>query len=286
VTTIPYQYCQQKAAQSGSSFYYSFLFLPPLKRQAITALYAFCREVDDIVDEDKERHIARIKLDWWRQEIRRLYSGEAQHPITKTLSASTDVALLPQQLFLDLIDGMEMDLDISRYPGFRELELYCYRAASTVGLLTTHIIGYQSPDTLQFARELGMTLQLINIIRDVGEDVRRQRIYLPTDELARFNVEIKDLQQAKPTANVQKLLAYQSERAKQLYHQAIANLPKDCQAQQSVSLIMGAIYYQLLLEIERDGFMVLDKRTQLTPLRKLWIAWRVYRQAKKCRYQV
>jgi len=282
--TKAYAYCQQKAAQSGSTFYYSFLFLPPKKRCAITALYAFCREVDDIVDEHKERSVARTKLNWWREEITRLYAGNPQHPITQTLAIYMPITTTPQHLFLDLIDGMEMDLDISRYPSFRELELYCYRAAGTVGLLITHIMDYNSPQTFTGAKKFGIALQLINIIRDVGEDIRRHRIYLPTDEMERFNVQVKDLQEKQPNAAVQQLLAFQAERAKTFYREALATLHKENQAKQMTSLIMGDVYYQLLLEIERDNFAVLDRRITLTPIRKLWIAWCVYRKAKKGEY--
>jgi len=281
-----YAVCQQKTAQSGSSFYYSFLFLPAQKRQAMTALYAFCREVDDIVDDSKERSIARVKLNWWREEIGRLYAGNPQHPITQTLAMTTTLSTLPQSLFLELIDGMEMDLDISRYPGFQELELYCYRAASTVGLLATHIMGYATPDTLIFARKLGIALQLINIVRDVGEDIREHRLYLPSDEMERFGVQARDLQAEHPNDAVQQLLIFQAERAKNIYQDAINHLPKTEQPAQSVSLIMGDIYYQLLLEMERDRFFVLNKRIALTPIRKLWTAWRVYRKAKKSNYSI
>jgi len=182
----PDQYCQDKAARSGSSFYYSFLFLPPVQRRAITALYAFCREVDDIVDMKGEPGIARIKLNWWRQEIARLFAGQAQHPVTRALTPVIEEFDLPQEQFLEIIDGMEMDLDQHRYASFKELMLYCYRVASVVGLLAAEIFGYRDRHTLKYAHDLGIAFQLTNIVRDVYEDAQRNRIYLPLDELQRL----------------------------------------------------------------------------------------------------
>ena len=184
----PDDYCQQRAAASGSSFYYSFVFLEPVRRQAITALYAFCREVDDIVDECPDPHLARTKLTWWRTEIAHLYAGNPSHPVTQALATTLTRFSLPQEQLLEIIDGMEMDIDAARYPDFRALHLYCYRVASIVGLLAAEIFGYTDRRTLKYAHDLGLAFQLTNIIRDVGEDARRGRIYLPQEDLARFDV--------------------------------------------------------------------------------------------------
>ncbi|HEX9179817.1 MAG TPA: presqualene diphosphate synthase HpnD, partial [Burkholderiales bacterium] len=184
----PDQYCQEKAAQSGSSFYYSFLFLPPEKRRAITALYAFCREVDDVVDECSDPILARTKLAWWRQELTGAFAGNPQHPVTRALAPAVERFGLPLEQFQEIIDGMEMDLDQDRYADFRSLALYCHRVAGVVGLLSAEIFGYQDRATLKYAHELGLAFQLTNIVRDVGEDARRGRIYLPMDELAQFGV--------------------------------------------------------------------------------------------------
>ena len=189
----PDEYCQQRAAASGSSFYYSFLFLEPRRRRAITALYAFCREVDDVVDECPDAGLARTKLDWWRGELAALYTGRAGHPVTQALAATLQDFHLPQEQLLEIIDGMEMDLDHTRYADFKALHLYCYRVASVVGLLAAEIFGYTDRQTLKYAHDLGLAFQLTNIIRDVGEDARRGRIYLPQDELARFGVAEADL---------------------------------------------------------------------------------------------
>ena len=268
----PDDYCQQKAAASGSSFYYSFLFLEPHRRQAITALYAFCREVDDVVDECKDPAIARAKLAWWRTEVAALHAGGPSHPVTQALATSITRFALPPEQLLEIIDGMEMDLDQARYADFKALHLYCYRVASVVGLLAAEIFGYGDRHTLKYAHDLGLAFQLTNIIRDVGEDARRGRIYLPQDELARFGVAEADLLDARMTDGFRGLMAFQVERARQVYAQAFAQLPAADRKAQRSGLIMAAIYRRLLDEIERDGYRVLDRRTSLTPLTKLWLA--------------
>ena len=272
----PKEYCQQKASASGSSFYYSFLFLPPERRQAITALYAFCREVDDVVDECNDPQVAAGKLAWWRAEIDGLYAGRPQHPVTLALQAVLPRFNLPQELLLEIIDGMEMDLRQTRYLDFKALSLYCYRVASVVGLLAAEIFGYTDRQTLKYANDLGMAFQLTNIIRDVGEDARRGRVYLPMDELKRFEVPVADVLNARHSENFRRLMEFQIERAEGYYAQAMNQLPDVERKTQRPGLIMAAIYRTLLDEIKRDGCLVLKQRTSLTPLRKLWIAWRTW----------
>lgn len=269
----PDDYCQQKAAASGSSFYYSFLFLEPQRRQAITALYALCREVDDVVDEASDPQVARAKLAWWRTELAALYQGKASHPVTQALAISTQHFNLPLERLLEIVDGMEMDLDQNRYLDFKALHLYCYRVASVVGLLAAEIFGYKNPDTLKYAHDLGLAFQLTNIIRDVGEDARRGRVYLPMEDLKQFDVSISDILNARHSENFVALMNFQADRAEQYYEQAMAQLPPEDRKSQRTGLIMAAIYRTLLKEIRRDGFLVLDRRTSLTPLRKLWLAW-------------
>ena len=272
----PEDYCQQKAAASGSSFYYSFLFLPPERRRAITALYAFCREVDDVVDECSDAQVAAGKLAWWRAELDGLYAGRPQHPVTKALQAVLPQFALPQEQLLEIIDGMEMDLQLTRYLDFKALSLYCYRVASVVGLLAAEIFGHTDRRTLKYAHDLGMAFQLTNIIRDVGEDARRGRVYLPLDELKRFEVPVADILNARHSENFRRLMEFQIERAEGYYAQAMSQLPEADRKAQRPGLVMAAIYRTLLDEIKRDGCQVLNQRTSLTPLRKLWIAWRTW----------
>jgi 15-cis-phytoene synthase len=274
----PHQYCQEKAAASGSSFYYSFRFLPLERRQAIIAFYAFCREVDDIADECHDAVLAKTKLDWWRQEIVRLYEGKPGHPVTQALKNAIRSYNLPQEAFEQIIDGMEMDLDFAngqpvRYADFKALRLYCHRVAGVVGEVAAAIFGITDRTTLKYANKLGLAFQLTNIIRDVGEDARRDRIYLPADELAAFGVATDDLIHARMTENFLQLMEFQTRRALATYDEAMLLLPAADRKAQRPGLIMAAIYRALLQEIQADGFRVLDRRTSLTPLRKLWLAW-------------
>jgi phytoene synthase len=273
----PQQYCQQKTAKSGSSFYYSFLFLPKTKREAITALYAFCREVDDIADECSELQVAQVKLAWWRSEIENLYQHKPIHPVTRALQPHIETYQLSASYFIEIIDGMEMDLNYNRYADFEQLRLYCYRVASVVGLLSAKIFGFTNNITTQFAIDLGMAFQLTNIIRDVGEDARRNRIYLPLDELARFNVSEDDILHSRESDAVKKLLEFQIERAESYYDKAMQELPVEDRKNQRVGLIMAAIYRSLLDEIKADGAeKVLNSRISLGALRKLWLAFKAW----------
>ncbi|HCN89371.1 MAG TPA: squalene synthase HpnD [Oxalobacteraceae bacterium] len=272
----PDEYCQQKAAQSGSSFYYSFLFLPQERRRAITALYAFCREVDDTVDECTETAVARTKLMWWRHEIGAMLAGNPNHPVTKALLPHLARYALDSKHLLAIVDGMEMDLDQTRYLDFPGLQRYCWHVAGVVGILSASIFGTTRPQTLQYAEKLGLAFQLTNIIRDVGEDARKGRIYLPVNELQKFNVTAADILNARHGENFENLMRFQAQRAQALYDEAFALLPREDRRAQRAGLMMAAIYRALLTEIERDGFHVLTQRISLTPIRKLWLAWKTY----------
>ena len=274
--TDPHAYCQEKAAASGSSFYYSFMFLPPERRQAIVALYAFCREVDDVVDECQDPQIAHTTLDWWRHQVGLIYEGTPQHPVGQALKDVIQRFNLPRELLLEVIDGMQMDLQQTRYLDWKALNLYCYRVASVVGLLSAEIFGYTNRQTLKYAHDLGLAFQLTNIIRDVGEDARRGRIYLPINELQQFGVPAKQILDGQYSDGFRELMAFQAKRARQLYEQAFALLPAEDRKAQRPGLIMAAIYRTLLDEIEADGFQVLDRRTSLTPLRKIWLAGKTW----------
>ena len=272
----PAEYCQEKAAQSGSSFYYSFLFLPKQRREAITALYAFCREVDDIADDCTDIAIARVKLEWWRQELAQTFADKPGHPVSQALLPAIRSYDLALEQFEEIIDGMEMDLQLVRYADFKTLHLYCYRVAAVVGQLAASIFGYTDRSTLKYAHDLGIAFQLTNIIRDVGEDARRNRIYLPQDELAQFGVTEDDIFSSQNSAAFRALLAHQTARAQQYYQQAMQELPKVDRHKQRPGLVMAAIYQTVLNEIARANYPVLNQRVSLTPLRKLWLAWRTW----------
>lgn len=272
----PDEYCQQKAAQSGSSFYYSFLFLPQQRRRAITALYAFCREVDDVVDESSDDSVARAKLGWWRQEIQAMLAAAPTHPVTKALLPHMADYSLDGAHLLAIIDGMEMDLNQTRYLDFIALQKYCWHVAGVVGILSASIFGIKNPQTRAYAEKLGLAFQMTNIIRDVGDDARKGRIYLPVNELQQFQVTAADILNARHTPQFEALMQFQYERAQKLYDEAFALLPPEDRRAQRTGLIMAAIYRALLVEIKDDGFHVLTQRISLTPIRKLWLAWKTY----------
>lgn len=272
----PAEYCQEKAAKSGSSFYYSFLFLPKQRREAITALYAFCREVDDIADECNNPDTARIKLEWWRQELARTFADQPSHPVSQALLPAIRHYELAQESLEEIIDGMEMDLQHVRYPDFKALQLYCHRVAGVVGQLAATIFGYSERSTLKYAHNLGIAFQLTNIIRDVGEDARRNRIYLPQDELRQFNVTESDILAGRSSPEFRALLAHQTTRAHHYYQQAMHELQPVDRRNQRPGLVMAAIYQAVLKEIVGDDYPVLKQRISLTPIRKLWLAWRTW----------
>jgi phytoene synthase len=272
----PDQYCQERASASGSSFYYSFLFLPPPRRRAITALYAYCREVDDAVDETADATVAAAKLDWWQAEIERLFSGTPQHPVTQALQPHVQAYGLTRERLLLVQEGMRMDLQQNRFLDFAALARYCHLVAGVVGEMAAGIFGLTAEPTYEYARQLGQALQMVNIIRDVGEDARRGRIYLPIDDLQRFGVKAADILACRYTEGFAGLMGHQADRARAAFAAALAALPAQDLRAQRPGLIMGAIYASLLDELARDGFQVLHQHVSLTPIRKLGIAWRTW----------
>jgi len=276
----PQQYVQDKAASSGSSFYYAFLFLPPPRRAAITAFYAFCREVDDVVDETSDAGVAAAKLAWWRQEVVSAFAGKPSHPVMKALvPLADDFGIQPSHL-LAVIDGCQIDLQQTRFLDYAGLQHYCHLVAGVVGEVAANIFGRSEAATVQYAHRLGLAMQLTNIIRDVGDDARRGRIYIPVSELQQFEVRAQEiLKRDSPwgySDRFEALMRFQAERAHRLYDEAFALLPETDRRAQKPGLMMANIYRTLLREIEADGFRVLHQRTSLTPLRKLWIAWRTH----------
>lgn len=267
----PEEYCAKRVEQSHSSFRLSFLLLKKERRQALNALYAFCREVDDIVDEIHDPEEARKQLNDWRAEINSLYQDRPSHLISRALLPAVKNYQLSQEHFLAIIDGMEMDLDKSRYATFDELYLYCYRAAGVVGLLTARICGYENRQTEEYAEALGIALQLTNILRDVGEDLSRERIYIPEDELSRFGLSASTLSNPEQAANLIELLKFQQERAESYYQKALMALPTIDRGAQLSGLVMGVIYHALLKQIATEHYPVLNKRVHLSSLSKLWV---------------
>jgi len=271
----PEQYVQQKAAASGSSFYYAFLFLPRERRAAITAFYAFCREVDDVVDEVTDPGVADAKLSWWSGEIAKAFAGTPTHPVTLALAPHIQPFGLRQEQLQAVIEGCRMDLTQTRYLDFACLARYCHLVAGVVGEVAARIFGQTEAATTQYAHKLGLAFQLTNIIRDVGEDALRGRIYLPISELQQFDVKAHEITQRQYSERFTALMRFQAQRAHQLYDEALALLPAADRRAQKPGLMMASIYRTLLREIEADGFQVLHQRTSLTPLRKLWLAWKV-----------
>jgi phytoene synthase len=271
----PEDYVQQKAAASGSSFYYAFLFLPRDRRAAITAFYAFCREVDDVVDDMVDPGVAATKLAWWQGEIAKSFAGNPSHPVMKALMPHVPVYGLEERQLQAVVQGCQMDLEQTRYLDFTALQRYCHLVAGVVGEVSARIFGQTSDATADYAHKLGLAFQLTNIIRDVGEDALRGRIYLPVNELQQFDVKAHEILSRTYSDRFVALMKFQTDRARSLYAEAFTLLPAQDRRAQKPGLMMASIYRTLLDEIERDGFHVLNQRVSLTPLRKFWLAWKV-----------
>ena len=279
----PQDYVQQKAAASGSSFYYAFLFLPKPRRAAITAFYAFCREVDDVVDEVSDPSVAATKLAWWAKEVAQAFAAFKADPTLTANRHPVMLALLPhateykieEHHLQAVIDGCRMDLEQTRYLDYPGLQRYCHLVAGIVGEVAANIFGQTDPQTTQYAHKLGQAFQLTNIIRDIGEDAQRGRIYLPVSELQQFDVRAHELGKRGYSDRFTALMHFQANRAHQLYDEAMALLPSADRRTQKPGLMMASIYRTLLREIEAENFQVLHQRISLTPLRKFWLAWKV-----------
>ena len=271
----PDQYVQDKAASSGSSFYYAFLFLPKERRAAITAFYAFCREVDDVVDEVTDPGVAATKLAWWKSEVHKGFSGQSNHPVMLALMPHAKTYGIEERHLQGVIEGCQMDLDQTRYLDYAGLQRYCHLVAGVVGEVAARIFGQTDERTTEYAHTLGQALQLTNIIRDVGEDAMRGRIYLPISELQQFDVKAHEITKREYSDRFTALMRFQAERAHSLYDKAFSLLPDADRRAQKPGLMMASIYRTLLREIESENFQVLHQRISLTPLRKLWLVWKM-----------
>ena len=268
----PIQYCYEKVKTSKSNFTWAFYFISQDRRDALISLYAFCREIDDIVDETLEPEVATAKINWWKAEINRLFHETPQHPVTKSLLKFIHICELNEAYFIEMLDGMEMDLKFNRYENFKQLQLYCYRVAGVVGILSVKILGFKNQATLKYAHDLGIALQLTNIIRDVGEDARKNRIYIPLDELKEFSVSEDEILKFKESNHLSNLMFHQIARAEVFYKNAYQKLPKEDINPQIPGLIMGKIYETLLLEIKRDKpEQTLNHKVLLPPFRKVLV---------------
>ena len=272
----PDVYCRQKAVADGSSLHYALLFLPPRRRSAVTALCAFGKELRYVVDEVSDAQVARTKLAWWRMEIGKLFEGNPSHPVMHALRPHVEESGIRAEHLSQVVDGMEMDLAQTRYLDFAGLSRYCDYAAGAPTAAAARILGSTNPRTLEYAGDLGTAIQLTWIIRNVGAHARRNRIYLPMDELKQFDVPAADILQSRHSGSFAKLMAFQARRAENFFDKAIGLLPAEDRRAQRAGLIMAGLQRATLAEVERDGFRVLTHRTSLTPLRKLWLAWKTW----------
>ncbi|MFZ9734422.1 MAG: presqualene diphosphate synthase HpnD [Burkholderiaceae bacterium] len=269
----PQDYCAKKAAEAGSSFTAAFRLLPLDRRQAMEALYAFCREVDDVVDECSDPALAEVKLHWWRQELDQIAAGKSQHPLGQALHPCIGRYGLNMADLHAVVDGMEMDLTTGAYADFAGLDVYCDRVAGAVGRLSARIFGTVSDQTLAYATELGLALQYTNILRDVGDDARKGRVYLPEALLAAHGSSGESVLGLQASDRLTRALADMAQKTHARYDKALDLLPRSERVAQRPGLVMAAVYRDLLRTLEASDFAVLHQRISLTPARKLWVAW-------------
>jgi phytoene synthase len=267
-------------ARRNTSFYYSFVVLPEHKRRAIIAVWDFCRAVDDDVDEragqlgtEDSRRAAAASLAGWRDELAACYEGrQPRTPQGRALAPHVAAFRLPRRPFEDVIDGVEIDLDRPRFRTFDQLREYCLRVASAVGLVCIEIFEYTNPQCREYAIELGIALQLTNILRDLGRDLAAGRLYLPTEDLARFGVTEEDLRSGRATDPVRGLLDFESRRARGHYLKAAHALPREDAKRMAAARVMSAIYLDLLRRIEMSGFDVFNAPIRVPRWRQAMIA--------------
>jgi phytoene synthase len=270
--------CHRLTRRSRSSFYYPLLLLPGRKREALMAVYAFCRRADDLVDDPEEAGADGVQA--WREELDLCYEGRPGHPVTRALCRVIQRYPIPKEHFEELLRGVEMDTVKNRYATFEDLYLYCYRVASTVGLISIEVFGYRAPGTRQYAVDLGVALQLTNILRDIPTDAGRDRIYLPGEDLERFGCDEATILEGRRTEAFRALMRFQCDRARDFYRRAWEGLPSRDRAALVAAEAMGRIYYSLLQGIERRGYDVYSEKVAVPRLRKVGTALDVWgRQA-------
>jgi len=272
--------CRAVTKASRSNFAFAFLFLPRPKREALYAIYAYCRVTDDLVDEPgpadpapegtADARVERLRA--WRAELDASLAGTPGHPVTRRLTEVLRDFPIPRDCFVKLLSGVEMDLGRPRYPTFADLERYCYRVAGVVGLMCIEVFGYSQPGTRLYAERLGMAFQLTNILRDLGKDAKAGRVYLPQEDLARFGVSEADLVAGHLTPPVQALLRFEADRAWQFYAAARAALPREDRRKMLPAEVMRVIYARLLRDIEARGYDVFSRPVALSDTRRILLA--------------
>jgi len=274
-----YARCASITRRSSSNFYYAFMLLSAERRRALYSVYAFCRFVDDIADDAAGGEAGgqpATLLARWREELERVFNGSPTHAISRALAHNVRRFAIPRRYFEEIIDGVEMDLGRTRYATFEELRLYCYRVASAVGLVCIEIFGYRNPRTREYAENLGIAFQLTNIIRDLSEDAARGRIYLPLEDLSRFDVSEDEILRGADTLELRHLLEHEVERARSFYAQAENALAAEDRAAMVCAEAMRSIYRALLERIASKGCGVVGRRHRISTPRKLYLVGRTW----------
>ncbi|MGE3154286.1 MAG: presqualene diphosphate synthase HpnD [Nitrospiraceae bacterium] len=276
-------YCTTLTKRSGSNFYYSFFFLPRERREAMYTVYAFCKEVDSAVDEPPAGSNPREELRRWRQELTAVYHGRPTHPVMISLATHAKLFDIPQELCEELINGVEMDLSLTRYQTFTDLYQYCYRVASVVGLICLRIFGVQSPKATAYAIDLGLAFQMTNILRDLGVDARNGRMYLPLEDLDRFGYQESDLLAERMTPAYYALMRFECERARTFYdkaRQSLEELPASDRQLLTVAEIMRGVYSRILTRIESSNYQVFGPRIRLSSPHRLGVAAAIWLRSR------
>ncbi|MCO6440007.1 MAG: squalene/phytoene synthase family protein [Nitrococcus mobilis] len=275
--------CRDKAAPRGSSLHYALLFTETDKRAALLALHAFYAEVTEIVAECRDHQVAAAKLAWWREELARIFEGCGNHPISQALHAPVQRYRLDRHYFEQILEGAQMDLEYNLYPSFRELSLYCHRLGCSIASLSVQVCGYRDRHVFDFAHDLGTALQLTRFLRNVRRYAAAGRCYIPEADMRDAGVDWSDLQRSTTSEPVRRLFTEQAERARRFYAQASQRLPPTERWSQRPALVLGELYRSLLEVMANDHFSLLERRYHLTPLHKLWLAWRTARAQPRSR---